>query len=331
MPSKELLAMRQKYPLELKIAMTKIRIRQWYEYWQGDVYVSFSGGKDSTVLLHIARELYPNIQATFIDTGLEYPQIKDFVRSFENVDIVRPKMTFRQVIEKYGYPAISKEVAYCIQGARKGHAPQIDKLKGNRLDKNGVKSTFNLEKYNFLMLAPFKISHYCCNAMKKKPAHDYEMRTGRKPIVGTMAEESALRATAWVRTGCNSFESKRQISSPLSVWTEQDILHYITDNHIDYASVYGDIVPKSEFLGQVAIDTDMTDLMTTGCDRTGCMFCMFGCHLEKEPNRFQKMKVTHPDRYNYCIGGGEFVNGVWQPSSKGLGLAKVLDYIGVKY
>lgn len=72
-------------------------------------------------------------------------------------------------------------------------------------------------------------------------------------------------------------------------------------------------------------------LKTTGCDRTGCIFCMFGCHLEKEPNRFQRLKETHPRQYEYCIGGGEMVEGKWQPSKEGLGLGKVLDYINVKY
>lgn len=61
------------------------------------------------------------------------------------------------------------------------------------------------------------------------------------------------------------------------------------------------------------------------------MFCMFGCHFEKSENRFQRLAKTHPKIYNYCINGGEEVDGVWQPSEKGLGLGKVLDYIGVDY
>lgn len=80
---------------------------------------SFSGGKDSTVLLHIARELYPNIKAVFCDTGLEYPEIRQFVKTFDNVDWLRPKMGFKQVCEKYGFPLISKEVSECVYGARK--------------------------------------------------------------------------------------------------------------------------------------------------------------------------------------------------------------------
>ena len=102
----------QALPLSLKIRMTQRRIRDWVEYYGKDgVYVSFSGGKDSTVLLYLVREIYPEITGVYVDTGLEYPEVKEFVRQHENVEILRPKMNFRQVIMKYGYPFISKEVA----------------------------------------------------------------------------------------------------------------------------------------------------------------------------------------------------------------------------
>ena len=114
------LKIRQALPLDIKIRMTEQRIREWVsEFGIDGVYVSFSGGKDSTVLLHIARQIYPDIKAVFVDTGLEYPEIRQFVKGFDNVDWIKPKMNFKQVIEKYGYPFISKEVSECVQGARK--------------------------------------------------------------------------------------------------------------------------------------------------------------------------------------------------------------------
>lgn len=110
----------QSLPLNAKVRMTQRRIKEWVdEYGEDGVYISFSGGKDSTVLLDIARKLYPNIKAMFVDTGLEYPEIRQFVKQFNNVDWIKPKMTFRQVIERYGYPFISKEVSECVYGARK--------------------------------------------------------------------------------------------------------------------------------------------------------------------------------------------------------------------
>ena len=316
----------QSLPLDIKIRMTKERIQQWYEYWDGQVYISFSGGKDSTVLKHIVDSMYDDIPSVFINTGLEYPEIQKFAMSQKNVVTVRPEMRFDEVIKKYGYPVVSKEVAQTVWEAKKNiktgkYTYRIKKLNGELLDKNGKYSSYNIPKWKFLLDAPYDISHKCCDVMKKRPAKTYERKTGRKAIIGTLASESTLRKTQWVKYGCNAFESKRPTSQPLSFWTEQDILHYIKQFDVPYCSVYGDIVPVD----------DGTLLKTTGCDRTGCIFCMFGCHLEKEPNRFQRLKETHPRQYEYCIGGGEMIDGKWQPSKEGLGLEKVLDYINVKY
>ena len=109
----------QALPLERKIQITQTRIIEWYQHYNGNVCVSFSGGKDSTVLLHIARQLYPDIPAVFSNTGLEYPEIQRFVKSIDNVDIVTPAMRFDQVISMYGYPLIGKEVAEAIYYARR--------------------------------------------------------------------------------------------------------------------------------------------------------------------------------------------------------------------
>ena len=110
----------QALTLEQKIEMTKERIKAWVDHYGIDgVYVSFSGGKDSTVLLHIARQMYPNIKAMFVDVPTQYPELRDFVKQFDNVDIVRPKMSFVEVCDKYGFPIIGKEVANCVNNARK--------------------------------------------------------------------------------------------------------------------------------------------------------------------------------------------------------------------
>lgn len=194
MPTKDDLRLLQSLPLEVKVAKTKQRIREWVTHFGKDgVYVSFSGGKDSTVLLHLVRELYPDIEAVFINTGLEYPEIQKFVKTFDNVTILRPKMRFDEVIKKYGYAEDPEQMS---------------------LDDFG----------------------YDC---------------GRK-------------------------------------------------------------------------------LCTTGCNRTGCIFCAFGAHLDKE-SRFERLKKTHPRQYEYCIGGGEYVDGVWQPSKDGLGMGHVFDELNRIY
>jgi 3'-phosphoadenosine 5'-phosphosulfate sulfotransferase (PAPS reductase)/FAD synthetase len=310
----------QSLPLEVKIEKTKQRIREWYEHWEGDVNVSFSGGKDSTVLLHIVREMYPDVEAVFADTGLEYPEIREFVKTIDNVTWVKPATTFVEVIKKYGYPVISKEVAKMVYYAKKSKVWATNRFNGE--DPKGNRDEFKqrYKKYKYLINAPFCISSKCCEEIKKKPLKVYQKRT--RAFVGTTADESGQRKQAWLKTGCNAFDTKPPISKPLSFWKEQDILQYIKKFNIPYSTIYGEI--EDDLEGQISLFGDDTGrpLHTTGEQRTGCMFCMFGCHLEKEPNRFQRMKITHPKMYDYCIRPTE---------ENGLGLGKVLDYIGVKY
>lgn len=330
----------QSLPLSVKILMTKRRIREWYDYWDGQVYVSFSGGKDSTVLLHIARELYPDIEAVFVNTGLEYPEIQSFVKTFDNVTILRPKMRFDEVIKKYGYPIISKETSENIYETRKNPLSRA----ASKFDENSeyVKkygARYCLSKWKPILDSDIPISHMCCNVMKKKPAKEFEKRTGKKPILATMASESHIRENAWLKNGCNAFNSKRATSQPMSFWTEQDVLQYIKENNIPIASVYGDVVYKEDGdqmrIEDYGIDGCGTEkLCTTGCDRTGCIFCAFGAHLDERGggrSRFERLKETHPRQYEYCIGGGEYVNGVWQPNKQGLGMGHVFDELNKIY
>lgn len=120
MPTRDDLKMLQALPLDLKIRKTQQRIREWVSYYGVDgVYVSFSGGKDSTVLLDIVRKMYPDIEAVFVNTGLEYSEIQSFVKTYDNVTVRYPKMRFDEVIREYGYPFIGKEVAQRVENARR--------------------------------------------------------------------------------------------------------------------------------------------------------------------------------------------------------------------
>ena len=138
MPTIKELQQLQALPLNIKVEKTKQRIREWVEHFGvNGVYVSFSGGKDSTVLLHLVREMYPSIPAVFCDTSLEFPEIREFVKSFDNVIFLKPKMNFRQVIEKYGYPFISKEVSDCVSYARRYLKKIIKEFKADMQDELG--------------------------------------------------------------------------------------------------------------------------------------------------------------------------------------------------
>lgn len=323
MPTREDLKYYQSLPLELKIAKTKDNIREFvHEFGVDDVYVSFSGGKDSTVLLDIARKMYPEIEAVFVNTGLEYPEIQKFVRTFDNVRVVYPKKAFRQVISEWGYPIIGNETAHNLSYAQKGKKWALDMVNGERKQASGEFSRFNIEKYKPLMNVDFKISDACCRIMKKSPAHSIK----KMPIIATMAEESNLRLQQWLAKGCNSFDGNIA-SKPMSFWKQQDVLRYIKINNLPIASVYGDIVERDDQMCMFD-----TALCTTGCVRTGCIYCGFGAHLEKGEGRFQRLKRTHPRLWEYCIeGGGYDTDGLWKPNDKGLGLRHVFDVLNGIY
>ena len=326
----------QSLPLDLKIAMTERRIREFYDYYDGMVSVSFSGGKDSTVLLDITRRLYPDVPAVFVNTGLEYPEVQTFAKSQENVTVLRPAMRFDEVIRRYGYPMISKETSLILYHAKKRKAGwAFLNLEGKNAD--GSDSCYKQRHVKFapLLKADFCLSHYCCEKMKENPLDSYHRKTGRKSIVATMACESGRREQAWMKTGCNIVGTKTAVSKPMSFWTEQDVLRYIKERDLPIASVYGGIVPESD-PGQVTIDDFGCDsgckLCTTGAKRTGCIFCGFGAHLEKGETRFQRLKRTHPKQYAYCLGGGAYdEDGLWKPDKNGLGMKHVFDALNEIY
>ena len=266
----DLLRIRQNYPLELKIDLSLKRIKDFYRHFNGDCYVSFSGGKDSTVLLSLVKSLYPSIPIVFVNTGLEYPEIIQFIKTHKNVTWLKPKYTYKEIISKYGYPIISKEQAAFIDECRN---TKSEKLKAIRMGKeHGIS-----ERWKFLIDAPFKISDKCCDFLKKQPIIKFEKENNLRPYIGNMAADSRKRKQEYIKYGCNSFETKRPISRPLNFWTEKDIWDYIKQNNILYSEIYN-----------------------KGYSRTGCCFCAFGVHMDS-PNKFEVMKETHPSLYKHCM------------------------------
>ena len=339
----------QALPLSAKVQISRQRIRQWYEHYNGDVYVSFSGGKDSTVLLKLVRELYTDVPAVFVDTGLEYPEVRRFAMEQKNVTVIRPKINFRAVIERYGYPLIGKDASKKIRESRVIGNNKVSRIRMlGKLMFNGEKSEYNLDKY--LPIAtdlPVVVGDQCCDVMKKAPAKRFRKETNLFPILGTLAEESRIRTHEWCSNGCNSFDGKNPTSKPMSVWKEQDVLQYILDNDLEIASVYGDLVYTDadgmEYDARTGLGCGQ--LKCSGCYRTGCVFCAFGAHLDRDP-RFVRLKKTHPRLYKYCIDGGQWVDNpkyvdglpeydgewknwnpkkIWMPTVDGLGMGKVFD------
>lgn len=300
---------RKYLPYEIKLRLSARRIWDWYDYYDGMVYISFSGGLDSTVLAHMVEHvLERSIPRVFVDTGLEHPEIREFVHSFD-VEVLYPECTFRDVILERGYPLVSKEVAAKVRKLRHGNLSDRYRnylLHGDERGKLGKLS----ECWKFLIDAPFDTSEECCLITKEKPLILYAKTTGRMPYIGITQDEGMMRQRQYNRTGCNVYHANQPKSQPLGFWTKQDILRYVVENRLRICPVYGRIVEEDGIY------------RTTGEQRTGCMFCAMGCHLEPEPNRYQRLKERDFKKYQYIM----------KPvSAGGLGFDYVLNYCNIAH
>lgn len=317
----------QSYDLGNKIQISIARIMEWYNRNDKKCYVSFSGGKDSTVLAWLAAQVCKLFDCKLIlwfsDTGLEFPELREHVKTYSEwlkltfsievetiMDTPKDKngkrIIFKDVILNEGYPIISKNISRQIGDVQRlGQDCWAARCFDGR--ETGM---YDMRRWKYVLSAPYKVSNKCCEIMKKRPAHRFTKLSGLMPIIGTMACESRQRKTEWLHNGCNAFNKKNPSSQPMSFWTEQDVLECLVKYEIPYSSVYGNIMRDKK-----------GKWYTTGYSRTGCIFCGYGCHLEQEPNRFQMLKETHPKIWNYCMKSVE---------DGGLGMREVLEYIGVK-
>ena len=274
----------QTLPLEEKIALSKSLIVNCMEIFGDQVYVSFSGGKDSTVLSSLVCSIKPDTLHLFSDTGCEYPETVSFVeeerRRGKAIVSVHPicrdgsVWTFERVVAIYGYPLFSKAIANGIRTYRHAKTPIT---KQHSLD---------YLKRMYPQILPYldcNISDLCCEKLKKAPlkraARQLQMQCS---IIGTLSEESQTRKKDWIAYGSNIFFQKKDNQCrPLSFWREQDIWNYIETYSVPVSSLYG-----------------------LGYQRNGCMFCGFGLCAERRKlglNRFERLATTHPTQYQYMI------------------------------
>lgn len=275
--TRELLEQRQRWPLAQKIDHALATIDAFVgRLGLDNVYVSFSGGKDSTVTLDLARRIYPDILAVFCSTGNEYPDIVRFVKRARengaNVMTIRPVATPRQVWSQYGFPLVGKEQSEKVHRIRVNpESATARKWMGN--------GYFALpRKWRYLVGEPYETSNVCCQKLKKDPFHRFERETGRRPILGMMASESAMRAGRYIRDGgCNVFGEK-PACRPLSIWNDCDVWEYIR-----------------------RYDVPIADIYRKGAMRTGCVGCGFGAQFPDDP-RFRILYANYPKLYRMVMG-----------------------------
>jgi 3'-phosphoadenosine 5'-phosphosulfate sulfotransferase (PAPS reductase)/FAD synthetase len=164
--------------------------------------VSFSGGVDSTVLLFLTRMINKDRKGIFVNTTNELSEILKFVKTVENIETILPEITFTQVVEKYGFPLISKKVSCMLNHLKHptNNNAASRQLHLTGIKRDGTKSTAFLlaKKWKHIIAAPYDVTDKCCYYLKKKPLHRIEGGS----LVGTMATDSMMRKMVYMQTGC---------------------------------------------------------------------------------------------------------------------------------
>ena len=346
MIDKNELERRLKQSLDAKIFHFVSVFVEFFIYYHGEVYLSWSGGKDSDVGCDIIDRIwsgefvgkymtkdtwqlvvfYKKPMRVFCNTGLEFPEIVQRVKErsalHNDVVIMKPKMGFVRVIKEIGLAVGSKKIAMQLSRLKKmlsNPSPKNEntiKLYTTGIKSDGTKSlNFGLSKRWLKLLdAPFPVSDKCCNIFKKEPFKRYEKETGKKPVMFTTTEESAQRKLSYMQTGCNTFEKGKEKCRPYSIFTEENTWEYAERFGLTFAPVYYERTVDVE-----QIDGSFITRTLEAEERTGCTFCMFGVHLEdkKKNNRIQRLALSHPKYYDIIINK--------------CGLGAILEYCGLPY
>lgn len=277
---------RQRYalPPEIKVLLTQSRVREFVaEFGVDGVFLSFSGGKDSQVLAEIIKEMgppYDRIELVFFDTHNEDKSVYEIVERY-NATVISSPLLPQEVIEKVGYPLFNKRIAKIIEDIRRGSAYTTAEGAVNRKFIDEIKI-----KYAVFIDSPLRISDKCCNELKKKPSAAFSRRTGKHPIVATMAMDSRDRMRQYLNRGCNAFEGKIQ-STPMGFWSKADVLWFIATRGLKIARCYKCGIMKG-------LITGVSTCKLYGKQQTGCLFCGFGKGLKFA---YKILKLKCPEYY----------------------------------
>lgn len=245
---------------------------------------------------------------------------------------IKPKV---QVIQEFGWPVLSKEIAGKIallqnpsdKNRTVRHAiitGETGEYGGNQKHSRMKMSQKWLEKFGGAdaegaaqgyAAAPFKVSDRCCYYLKEKPCDDWAKAHNSVPYLGLMASEGGRRQKALMMHGCNYFGATTIRSAPFAIFSRQDLLQLAVDLQVPVPAEYGEIVRNKDGLWH-----------TTLAQRTGCTMCGFGIHLEQRPHRFDRLRDANPSEWEFWMRHVcQDENGDWY------GWGRVLDYIGVEW
>ena len=291
--------------LELAIEDALFRIKRDYERTNGKIYLSFSGGKDSTVLAHliIMCNLKTHIPFVFSNTGIELEAIKNFIDDFpyDNIIQLKPRKPFSQILKEYGKPAISKLKSECLNTYQKhiddpfktARARQMIsgiREKGGELLPNS-RNSLKLANKHMQFLHPdteFKVANKCCQYLKKYPFQDFEKEFDMYgSFSGVRTAEGGVRSLAY--TTCVNIQHKNGHefvqSMPIIDWTDEMVDRFIEKYNVEISKAY----------------------TLYDCQRTGCCACPYSKNLKHdlkvlwdyEPLKYKAMMHWLKDVYIY--------------------------------
>ena len=245
------------------------------QYGEDNFYISFSGGKDSTVLSALVDMAIPEntIPRVFADTGIELKMIKDFVLEIQKTDgrivVIKPSVSIKRNLEENGYPFKSKHHAHYLERfSRIGMCDSIKHYLGENVKGVtwGERSTCPKKlKYQFDKHYELKISDKCCVNLKEKPLGLWGKENGKPyTILGVMRSEGGRRE----RSTCLSFKGGKLMAfQPMVSLTEEWEEWFIKEFDIQICDIYK---PPYNFT------------------RTGCKGCPFALKLQNELDMLEK-------------------------------------------
>lgn len=245
------------------------------KYGEENFYISFSGGKDSTVVHHLVDMALPEnkIPRVFDDTGIEYNLVKEFVREREREDDrfveIRPNQSIKQMLERVGYPFKSKEHAQRVSEYQAKHTirPYLQRYIDG-VDKQGSAKSFQCPqslRYQFTEEFTLKVSHKCCKELKKKPLDKWKKENGKTvTITGMMRDEGGQRSNIdcihFTRGKLNKFHPLAKVNKEWEEW-------FIKEYNIKLCKLYYE---------------------PYNFEREGCKGCPFNIYLQNELTTLEK-------------------------------------------